>query len=512
MIFSQISKFAIFLVFTASCKPMADTRRSMGGSSTSGSVPEAQSGNQTPGAVTPEGSDTQTATEKALTEHDVLHALPSGAEQIKVICSRPGKDKVRTVFCGATPPSITSLVDLQRALGLAFTDPTLTGRGNNGSGGNPGFVITGHSSSLVARFTSAINPRAILFTPLDGNDIAPDYVAMGFLRGEQFAEIIARDPSNNQLAFFLVNFEQACNAAPGGCKIGELLTPTIEKNWTKLSIYEDLDLENTIIDCKQCHQPGGPTSPKMLRMQELQNPWTHFFRDNRPGGQALIADYTAAHGTDEDLAGIPGALVNASDPANLEDFVRAAGFGDQPNEMRTKDIDEEVVDSNPAQPADNSVPGVSPRWQAQYEQTVNGQFIPMPYHDVKVTDRQKLATMTSAYQSFKAGSIPAQQLPDIREVFLDSALHEIGFRVKPGLTGRQVLVQACTQCHNSRLNQQITRAKFNVEQLEAMSRQEKDLAIERLQLPDEHLQKMPPRRFKSLTPEDIAKAVEELRK
>jgi hypothetical protein len=95
---------------------------------------------------------------------------------------------------------------------------------------------------------------------------------------------------------------------------------------------------------------------------------------------------------------------------------------------------------------------------------------------------------------------------------LDSALPEIGFMVKPGLSGRQILVHACTQCHNSRLNQQITRAKFNVEQLDAMSREEKDVAIERLKLPVDHLLKMPPRRFKSLTPEEIAKAVEELKK
>jgi len=33
------------------------------------------------------------------------------------------------------------------------------------TGGNPGFALTSHSSSLVTRFTSPINPRAIIFTP-----------------------------------------------------------------------------------------------------------------------------------------------------------------------------------------------------------------------------------------------------------------------------------------------------------------------------------------------------------
>jgi hypothetical protein len=506
----QTATLASLCLAAASCKPIGPDGRV--DSRASQDLPQGSAAGDQPVGNTPGTTEENVAQKRALTEHDVLHALPSGADQMKVICSRPGQDKVRTVFCAATPPTITSLVDLQKALGLAFVNPALTGRGNNGAGGNPNFVITGHSSSLVARFASAINPRAIIFTALNNGDSAPDFVAMGFLRGEQFAEIIARDPTSGQLAFFIAAFEQACNQAANGCTVGELLTPGIEKNWTKFSIYEDLDLENTIVDCKQCHQPAGPTSPKILRMQELQNPWTHFFRDNRPGGQALLADFVAAHGTDEDLAGIPAALISASDPARLEDFVRSAGFGNQPNEMRTKDIDEEIVDSNPAQPGDNSVPGVSAIWQAQYEQTVTGQFIPMPYHDVKVTDRQKLAAMTAAYQSFKNGSAPATQLPDIRDVFLDSALPEIGFMVKPGLSGRQILVHACTQCHNSRLNQQITRAKFNVEQLDAMSREEKDVAIERLKLPVDHLLKMPPRRFKSLTPEEIAKAVEELKK
>lgn len=498
-----------FVLFLTSCKDSG-----FSGASRSGAVTDASSngdndviGNTPSDSETAEGESEETS----LTDHEVLKNFPSGADQLKIICSRPGQDKVRTVFCAPNPPVIGSLVDLQRALGLAFTDPTLTGRGNNGAGGNPGFVITGHSSSLVARFTSAINPRAILFTPINQN-IAPDYVAMGFQRGEQFAEIIARDPSNGQLAFFIVAFEQACNAAQGGCVIGELLAPSIESNWTKFSIYEDIDLENTIIDCKQCHQPGGANTAKILRMQELQDPWTHFFRDNRPEGQALIADYFAAHGTQEDFAGIPAAIINASDPARLEDFVRDAGFGNQPNEMETDTISDEVGASSPNQPQDNSVPGESTTWTAQYEATVRGEFIPMPYHDAKVSDPAKLATMTKAYQDFLSGQMAAKDLPDIRNVFKDSELPYIGFMVKPGLSGREIIINACRQCHNSQLIQTISRAKFNVDALDTMSREEKDKAIERLMLSEEHLLKMPPRRFKSLTAEEVNRAVEELRK
>jgi hypothetical protein len=500
------SAFLLF-VLQASCKGsgFSDGERAKG--SGNSSVDE-ENANE-PGA---DGSAAEGEADSDLnvTDHEFLKTFPSGADQMKVLCARPGQDKVRTVFCSPTPPVVTSLVELQSALGLAFTDPTLLGRRNNGQGGNPGFVLTGHSSSLVARFTNAINPRAIFFSPGQGG--TPDFVAMGFLRGEQFAEIIARDPSTNQLAFFLVNFEQACNSQQGGCSVGELLTPAIESNWTKLSIYEDVDLENTIADCTQCHQPGGPNSQKMLRMQELQDPWTHFFRDNRLEGSTLMDDYFAAHGTQEDYAGIPAALINASDPARLEDFVRGAGFANQPNEMDTQNTSDEVVASNANQPLDNSTPGQSATWQAQYEATVRGEFIAMPYHDVKVTDPAKLATMTQAYQGFVAGQTAAKDLPDIRDAFLDAGLPDMGFKVKAGLNGREILVNACRVCHNSQLNQNISRAKFNIDTLDTLSREEKDKAIQRLMLPEDHLLKMPPRRFKSLTDAERGLAIGELKK
>ena len=60
--------------------------------------------------------------------------------------------------------------------------------------------------------------------------------------------------------------------------------------------------------------------------------------------------------------------------------------------------------------------------QMSYTAAVAGRFIPAPYHDVKVTDPSKLASMVSAYQSFLTGSITADKLPDIRNVCLDSAL------------------------------------------------------------------------------------------
>jgi mono/diheme cytochrome c family protein len=447
---------------------------------------------------------------KPFTEENIFDNIPEGAEQLKVLCARPGQDKVRQVFCSQNPPPVTSLVELQRALGLGIIDPNRLGRNNNGTGGNAAFVFTAGSSSLVSKFTSSINPRLIMFSPPTGNR-DPDLVALGFVRGEQFAEIIAGDPSTNQLNFFLVRFEQACNKTETGCNHGELLTPAIESNWTNFTIYEDVDIQNTIADCKQCHQPGGENTPKMLRMQELRNPWTHFMRDNTNGGRVLIADYQAAHGTTETMAGIPGPMISSSDPALLENLVRDNGFANQPGEFPTRTIEGEVAQSSPGQPANNATLGTSQTWNTLYAQFVNGTVIAPPFHDVKVTDPAKLQVMTKAYQDFRNGVLPMDKLPDIRNTLPEAGLRDMGLMVKAGLTGSQILMNACAQCHNSNLPQNISRAKFNVD-LTKMSKEEKELAIARLSLPESDPRRMPPARFRTLTKDEINLLTLELRK
>ena len=74
-------------------------------------------------------------------------------------------DVVSSRMCVIPTPKITSLADLQALLGLSFVDKTAAG--GNATGGNPGFVLTGHSSSVVARYVSPINPRSIVFTPIE---------------------------------------------------------------------------------------------------------------------------------------------------------------------------------------------------------------------------------------------------------------------------------------------------------------------------------------------------------
>lgn len=450
---------------------------------------------------------------------DPLAGLPAGTAQRTALCARLTarnvNDRVRTAFCNANP-AITSLTQLQTAIGLAFPTNPAPGRNNNGNPGNgPAFAISGHSSSLVLRSVSAINPRAILFTPPTGNRI-PGFVAMGFVRGDQFAEIIAHDPTSGILDFYLARFTQACNAT-NSCTPGNLLTPAVESNWTTFQIYDETDLKNTIVDCTQCHQTGGPATTRILRMQELTDPWNHWFRDNRQGGQALITDYQAAHSRNnvtEGYAGIPGAMISSSDPALLEDLIRDNGFGNQPNQFNSGNIQNQV-NQTPGQPQNNNVPGTSATWNTIFNRAVLGQAIPVPYHDIKVTESSTLATMTAAYQNFLANPATAGTLPDLRNVFKTSRLFEIaGIAARPGLDGPGIVTEMCTQCHNSRLDQTITRARFNVN-LAAMSNlvggvligaardTEIGVAITRLSLPAEDVRRMPPETLKTLSAAEI---------
>jgi len=438
----------------------------------------------------------------------IFAGLLQGADQMKALCGRGHQDSAAKGLCAAQ--SIGSLSELQHAIGL------FSGKQP------PQFALTGHSTSLVQRAVSAINPRAIIFTAPsappttqqnDGSFIQdPGFVTMGFVRGEQFVEIAAHDPQADAINFYLVRFTQACNAS--GCSAGDLLTPAVESGWTGLTVYEDEDLKNTIVDCRHCHQPDGPQARKILRMQERRAPWTHWFRNNKnePGGETLLADFQAAHGANEDYAGIPASLLSTprSDPLVLEALIDNNTMSPQPNEFRTGRIEQEVQQSAPQQPDMNMPAGQSPTWQQLYANAVAGHDIPVPYHDVKITDPQKLAAMQSAYRDVRSGAMKVSSLPDIRDVLLDEALPEMSLRPAPGLDGRGILQHMCQRCHNSSLDQSISRAHFNVEQLDSMSRAEKDLAIARLNMGDD-VKKMPPSRFGQLSPSEIQAAVDVLK-
>ena len=78
----------------------------------------------------------------------------------------------------------------------------------------------------------------------------------------------------------------------------------------------------------------------------------------------------------------------------------------------------------------------------------------------------------------------------------------MGFAPKAGLDGRGLLVQLCQECHHSELDMTVTREKFLTDKLDQMNREEKDLAIKRIETPIESRLAMPPALFRTITPEE----------
>jgi hypothetical protein len=415
--------------------------------------------------------------------------LVKGERQRERLCGRGDDDLVTDVFCGDSPPEIRGLSDLRAALGL----------GSEENGIEQGFALTGHSTSLVSRLVSAINPR-IIFVRSESE--VRELIAMAFARGEQFSELVVRSRVDNELRFYLAVFSLRCQDSEDGCKPADLYTDAIESGWTEFDVYGEEDVQNSPLDCRVCHQPNGPGTPKLLRMQEFDPPWNHWFYRLSEGGRALIADYYAARGQ-QPFAGVPGDAIRMSQPGLLSSTIYFAGSPEQPNAFVSAEIEPEVRESaaanGGAQPHDNSVPGESDTWQAIYERAKRGEAISVPYHDVKVTDPDKLAAATLAYAEHREGRLPPEQLPDLADVFPEDAglLARMGFVTEPDLDGEGVLMQACAQCHNRRLDQTLSRARFDVD-LEGLSRAAKDLAIARVSLALDDPAVMPPARFRRL--------------
>jgi hypothetical protein len=422
---------------------------------------------------------------------DPISHLPKYEEQRAILCARGREDAVTAVFCGSAPPDIGSLAELQEALGLGFHPDR-----------QPGFSLTTNSSSLSARAVSSINPRAI-FVDSPGNRADGNFVSMGFVRGDHTVEMAVRPPSGDT-ALYLVRYEQSCHESESGCDFADRLTPRTETGWTRLSLYDEVDLQNSVLDCLVCHQIGGPGTPVHFRMPEIINPWTHWMAGFGEGGVALVSDYGLSHGANETYAGIPPAIFLQSNPIIVENFVKESGSR-EPFEFLSQVIESEVQEGNADQPRDNSVPGKSATWDALYERAVRGEIPPPPYHDVKITDPVKLARMSVSYRLWKAGALPV--LPDIRDVIRTDALADLSIRPKPGLSGKEILVHMCSQCHNGTLDQSVSRARFNAHDVDNLTPEMRDTVIDRLQRARGDRYKMPPEILRELSPDEIARVV-----
>jgi hypothetical protein len=424
--------------------------------------------------------------------HPDPELAPLGAreETVQRICGRGRGDAFATALCGAgRAPAIDDMASLLELAGL---------------GEERLFALTANSTSLVSMSVSAINPRVLVFPRVEaeGEPLAT-MTAVGFVRGEQFVEIVSRDPVQDDLNFYLVAFEQACSYTSAGCDLATLLGEPIEHDWTGYSVYDQDDLEATSFDCLSCHRPGGSGTKRILRMQELSSPWMHWFPQRfvqrTDSDRVLGAAFAEAHRVDTQYGGIPLAVITGAldegSGAQLESLLRRQGFSDQPNPFD-------------AQIAAEMKSGTSPTWQARFDAHLRGEAIAVPYPLLDVTDSAKREAAVLSYLDVAAGAAPRDSLLDSRQVFSADAAEKLSFVPRPSADGRAVLLQMCARCHDGRGDPALSKNEFDVRRLDALSRAIKDRAIERISATD--ARRMPPWRVGTLTPEAMQAAITEL--
>lgn len=410
------------------------------------------------------------------------------------ICARPGQDAVRDLFCTGTPPTITSLRQLQDRLEINPFPASLSAAQSAALSPSTvldSVVFMGLSTALAGQLVSPINPRMIL---LGGSTI------LAFQRGVQHVELASFDREEHKLNFFLLSFEQACNDTAKGCSYGDLFSPRIEADWKRVVVEDDEELKNTPLDCRQCHQRGS--EQPVLLMRELRGPWLHFFQPvrsqdpNDPYANAtspLAGDYAAAKGY-ESYGGLPGELTKFT-AAGL--FLQNAVTPGQPVLFDSERIQDErgVLDT-----AGAAKPPRSATWDRAYAAFKRGEQLALPHYEERPTDPAKQAKLAAAYTRFRAGELPVDELPDLADIFPDDPhlRAEIGLGTEPEATPAEALIQACGSCHNKVLDQTLSRARFNID-LAQMSRQELDLAMARIALPRDQQGAMPPPGFRQLT-------------
>jgi hypothetical protein len=357
---------------------------------------------------------------------------------------------------------IRELADLQFA---AWIDPL-----------SSPFAITAQSTSSIARSTTVLNPR-VVFHQDAGN--ADPYTLIGFARGDGFAEVIAYDPKTEEPNFYFVRYERACDPE---CSLAERFSPESESGWETVSVYDQIDLRDTVLDCLMCHQPDGPSSRKFLRMQEMTEPWTHWF-DRGTASEPLLDAFLEAH-PGEAYAGIPYESIEDSSPASLEFFMFQSGNQGQPNEFPSATVEAE---------------GRGPAWLALHEAARAGEAISPPYWAVSPFDPVKVASASLAYRGVRSGDRPASAAPDLTDLFLESAYPDLGFTAaNEATTGADVVRHRCGTCHNGKATGTL-RNGFDVHDYPTnLSPQMKARVLERIRLPDHDVQRMPPLLFSEL--------------
>jgi cytochrome c553 len=157
--------------------------------------------------------------------------------------------------------------------------------------------------------------------------------------------------------------------------------------------------------------------------------------------------------------------------------------------------------SAPGQPFDHVVCGTSPTWQGLFDEAVAGRAIPVPFHDVKVTDPARVLDDANAWRAFVTDD--RRDPPDLRKLMREEALLGTSATARPGALAPELLVQMCAQCHNDDTNPALGRRRFNAFAPDDLDAGARERLIERLRLPDEDRYKMPPTFMRSLSDNEI---------
>ncbi len=393
--------------------------------------------------------------------------MPSGEQQRRRLCARDRQDRFAQWLCAGDGPTVNSLADLMTGAGI---DPATSP-----------FAINAHSTSSIARSTTVLNPRVVFFPQL--SDPAP-YLFLGFARGDGFVEIAAYDPVLDEPTFYFVKYHRKCDP---DCSNAERFSLASESGWESITAYDDEDLKNTPLDCRMCHLPDGAGTKRILRMQELTSPWSHWFQLGQDS-ETLLDEFLASR-PGESYAGIAHSEIEQSNPGVLEFWLRQKGFDAQPNAYSS------------------AIPFEGPRgpvWQSQFAVSRAGDAISVPYWGTSPFDPAKVAVASASYRDILDGALSPDKMPDMTDLFLESAYPDLGFTAATETTsGLAVVNHRCKICHDGRFPG-ISRDNFNANDYpNALTPETKRKILERIREPKHSPLRMPPILFSELSEQHL---------
>ena len=231
-------------------------------------------------------------------------------------------------------------------------------------------------------------------------------------------------------------------------------------------------------------------------MQELQDPWTHWF-PQRPAGRPHAHGTTSEHGTGGGLrrhSRHPHHQVRRPSARGPRD---RSGLrqGQQPNSSTRGDRGRDQ--GSPRAAARVNIPsGKSGRGSAPSTRRSPASH-PGAVPDVRSPTRTSSSSRPTSTRSSRQGR---RTTIDIRRVFLDEALGGTTVLPENGASGRRSSSDL-RPVPQPKLDQTITRAKFDVTKLDTMTRAEKQLAIDRMKMGSANRLHMPPSNMRNL-PDD----------